>query len=80
MNRGAPAPPKAPPLVSADTLIAGSLREQARAVMAWARELQKAELSGEWTKVAEVRADIASAATSMACCAADLDARARMPR
>lgn len=80
MNARAPAP-KPPPLVSADTVLAGTLREQARAIMRWAIELQKAELSGDWAKVAEVRADIASCSTTVACFAADLEARApKRPR
>lgn len=79
MNHRAPAPKK-PALVSVDTLIAGDIREQARAVMRWAIELQKAELAGDWAKVAEVRADIASCSTALACFAADLDDRARRPR
>lgn len=79
MNKGAPAPKK-PALVSADTLIAGDIREQARAVMRWALDLRKAEMTGDWAKVAEVREDIASCSTALACFAADLDDRARRPR
>lgn len=76
MTWRAPAPPK-PRLVSADTLIAGDLREQARALMTWARDLRAAELAGDWSKVALVREDIASCATSVACFASELDERAR---
>lgn len=76
----APAPKKPVVLVRPDELIAGSLREQARALMRWAVDLRNAETAGDWKKVAEVRGDIAACSQSVALFAADLEVRARAPR
>lgn len=79
MNARAPAP--APPkLVRADELLAGTIREQARAVMRWAAELDAAIIAGDWERVRVVRADIAACSQGLACFAIDLEQRAKMPR
>lgn len=76
MPSRAPAPPTK--LVTADMLLAGTIREQARAVMRWAVELDAAVLAGDWDRVAAVRSDIAACAQGLACFAADLEQRARV--
>lgn len=71
-------PPPAPKkrTVRADELLAGTIREQARAVMRWAVDLDRAILSGDWERVREVRSDIAACSQGLACFAADLEQRA----
>jgi hypothetical protein len=76
MNTGGPAP-KPKPLVRSDELLAGTIREQGRAVMRWAAALRRAQLAGDWSQVEEVTRDIASCATGLACFAADLEVRAK---
>lgn len=79
MSTGGPVP-KVKRAVSADELLAGSLREQARAVMRWAIMLRDAELTGDWSKVAAAREDIAACSQGLACFASDLEALAKAPR
>lgn len=80
MNASRGPAPKKPQLVSADELLAGTIREQARAVMRWALALREAEMSGDLSAVAEVREDIARCSQGLACFAADLEQRAKAPR
>jgi hypothetical protein len=72
------APPVPPKLVRADELLAGTIREQARAVMRWAVELNRAQLAGDWAAVAAVRADIAECSQGLALFACDLEQRAAL--
>lgn len=71
---------KKPQLVSVDVLHIGTLRDQAHALMQWARELHKAEMSGDLAAVAAVREDIARCSQALACIAADAEARSKAPR
>ena len=78
MNTSGPAPKRTRVVnESADVLLAGTIREQARAVMRWAADLRRAQLAGDWSEVEKVQSDIASCATSLACFAADLEVRAK---